>query len=196
MKRFVPILMMAALLSFVIAACDSGTTPDVALELDSGNVLGKQDKIAICHNGTETDDGGESWDLIQVGNSTSLARHLAHGDYVPAPGAGCDLACPCWVPADLEVITAANHGAGYISCSNFSTPYPDGAGIRTVNVAPGDNTSYWGFYAYTGATGYPRCAVHEYGSAETPLDEILPDEADACIAQIAARCAAVGDPMN
>jgi hypothetical protein len=95
-------------------------------------------------------------------------------------------ACPCWSEHELQSVTAENKSG--TSCSGQSS-YPYIAMIVTDTETAGFIAAHFPDYS-TVVCGSIT------GETEEFIDPITPDEADACIAQIAARCRDIGDPID
>ena len=95
--------------------------------------------------------------------------------------------CPCWDEAELLSVTADNNLTDN-SCSAESE-LPIAAIIQNDGTTPGVEG---GFAALNLNDGARVCGVRDF---EPDSLHITAEEADACIAQIAARCAAIGDPI-
>jgi len=90
-------------------------------------------------------------------------------------------ACPCWDEIELLSVTADNNFVGD-SCSTGSS-LPTDAIIQNDGTLPGVEG---GFVAGNFGDGFGGCATRDFEVFEP---EIPAEEADACIAQIAAQCA-------
>lgn len=97
-------------------------------------------------------------------------------------------ACPCWDEVELLSVTADNNLTDD-SCSAVSF-LPTAALIQNDEfISP---TVEGGFAAINLVDGAKICGRRDF---EPSSLDITAEEADACIAQIAARCAAIGDPI-
>lgn len=102
---------------------------------------------------------------------------------------GCELPagdCPCWAESELQSVTAENNFA-ILSCSTGSI-WPLFALIQNDESEP---EAYGGFAAVAEGT-QSFCTTRDSSNDVSTTVE----EADACIAQIAARCAGIGDPIT
>lgn len=166
---------------------------------------GKAEKVLICH--VSSDDG-----TIQLINVSQNSNHLGNeshffegiSDYEPSEiGAsgegtedtngdgiddGCEPAqdCPCWDLGDLQSVTAANKDE--YGCENGSTlPH-----LAVISNKREESLEVDGlFFAVDGVFngGNPICGA----DVTLPIGlSISDDEVSTCIAQIAARCAAIG----
>jgi len=163
-------------------------------------------------NGYFCPDAGKV-DLIVV---ATVSKHLGNpkhaydglSDYKPADvGAGGDSTednngngiddgceplqeCPCWAESELLSVTAENLSTDITlnSCSMGSV-LPDFAAIQNV---PGSTPGVEGGFAaqITGAGAF--CLTRDIDMSTVLITE---EEAYACIAQVVARCAAIGDPI-
>jgi hypothetical protein len=170
---------------------------------------GKKEKVLICH--VSADDG--TIELINVSKNSKHLGNKAHtfagiSDYEPSEiGAsgegtedsngdgiddGCEpqQACPCWAESELQSVTAENMDPT-ISCTAGSV-IPGFAVLANLpGTTPGVEGGFIAMDAVFGG-GSPRCLTLDFNPAGMVIEE---DEASACIAQIAARCAAIGDPI-
>ena len=182
-----------------LAGCDTTMTTEPSISEQVGESLSaaKGAKIDICHK-----RDGQGYISINI-SVNAEAAHRAHGDGqvgdpVPGmPGFTFDEdcvpveACPCWDAADLLSVTAANQ-LGFNSCSSFFIPLPFGAVIQNVpGSTPGVEGGFVAGQAGTFGPG-PVCGTRDLPPFSLA---ITAEEADACIQQIADRCAAIGDPL-
>ena len=94
--------------------------------------------------------------------------------------------CPCWDEVELLSVTAANSHVD--SCSGDSV-YPYFARIQNDEVDP----PVEGGFSALSFDGVGVCGTRDF---EPHGLDISVAEADACIAQIAVHCAAIGDPIT
>lgn len=153
---------------------------------------GKIDLIVIANATTHLDNPGHGWDGI---TDYAPAAIGASGDGTEdSDGNGVDdgceppLPCPCWSEVALLSVTAANHLAAS-SCS-ASSLLPLLAVIQNDENAP---EVEGGFSAFAGAADNSFCSTRDF---EPFFLAVTPESASACIAQIASRCADIGDPLN
>ncbi len=107
------------------------------------------------------------------------------GDPVPLPEP--QEPCPCWAEADLMSVTQANQFVG-ASCDALSPLFPNVALIQNI---PGSTPGVEG--GFQGVLSDESCATRDF-TANSMLTTA--EEAAACIAQIAARCDAIGSPIT
>lgn len=123
---------LASVLALTLVACDSGVVPDAAapeFAATDGFAFGKDHKTLLCHNGIETDDGGEGITLIAVATQ-AVDSHLAHGDTV------CEepLSCEGKTDSDLDGIDDGcdscpdDFGEGEDGCPEAESVCTDGDG--------------------------------------------------------------------
>jgi hypothetical protein len=198
----------------------------LALLLVTTGIAAKQEKTVICHVGNEAGPNGETYldnpaydagkiDLIVVAKA---ARHLAKEhhcwdgicDYLPADvnatgygtedsnGDGVDDGCepvdecPCWDAFELTSVTAENQDS--LSCS--SVPPSEYPTAMIANIEGSTPQVEGGFlaYVYEDLVSFAVCITRDYNFTQELY--ITAVEGFACIAQIAARCAAIGDPID
>ncbi|MGD2128166.1 MAG: hypothetical protein PVJ33_16405 [Lysobacterales bacterium] len=145
------------------------------------------EKAASSHLG----DPGHEWDGIEDYEPLALGAsgegtEDADGDGIDE---GCEppSACPCWDAIELQQVTADNQDTDN-SCSSGST-YPF---LAVIQDTVGDGDSVEGGFSAGNAGANVFCSTRD-------TFQVLPvtaDEANACIQQIADRCAAIGDPIN
>ncbi len=153
-------------------------------------------------NGWFCPDAGKI-DLLEVADASKHLGNSAHAfggvaDYEPlSKGAsgvgkddgdgngiddGCEVApsCPCWNATELELVTRDNLAPD--SCPTIGDP--DVAAVVSAGDFP------WGFVA-----SKPPASAEPYCQVLYPVETYVPittDQADACIAQIVARCEEIG----
>jgi len=169
----------------------------------------KAEKVLICH--VDSEDG-----TIQLINVSLNSNHLgneAHSfggvsDFEPsligASGRGTEdsngdgiddgcepelaTACPCWDESDLQSVTADNIDP-FFSCEIGGSVLPNFAVIvNGQGTTPDVEGGFLAVDAVLGG-GTPLCLTRDFDPFFMEIDD---DEAGACIAQIAARCAAIG----
>jgi hypothetical protein len=100
--------------------------------------------------------------------------------------------CPCWAEQELLAVTAENEtdDPDLNSCATGAgTLLPNFAGIQNVpGSTPGVEGGFVAQITIQGAT----CLVRDIDPTTVLITN---DEAYACMAQIAARCAAIGEPI-
>jgi len=129
-------------------------------------------------------DGLSDYEPSEVGASGEGTED-SNGDGIDD---GCEPAedCPCWDAAELLSVTADNYLTNG-SCSTTSA-LPIAALIQNDGTTPGVE----GGFAAINSEPDKFCQTRDF---ELEL-ETTAEEAAACIAQIAARCAAIGDPLS
>jgi hypothetical protein len=107
---------------------------------------------------------------------------------------GCEppSACPCWDAMELQQVTASNQDDNSCSGANIiiTYPYPFSAAIQDEFSGVDDGVE-GGFSALNDGAN-ALCSTRDVFQ----LLNITSDEANACIQQIADRCAAIGDPID
>jgi len=166
----------------------------------------RPDKILVCHVESETG----KVDLLMVperANHLGNPGHFYEGltDYLPeevgasgdgtedSDGNGIDegcepsVTCPCWEESDLLSVTAENFNE--FSCSFFADLYP---GVAVIANISGSTPGVEGGFGVDTIDRDPAiCFTRDFGIGFG----VSFDEANACISQIASRCADVGDPI-
>ncbi len=151
---------------------------------------GKIDLILVPENANHLGNDSHSFDGISdytpdEVDASGEGTEDSDGDGVDD---GCQPpeACPCWDEVDLLSVTAENVISDG-SCSNGSS-YPNLAVIQNDGSTP---EVEGGFAAFNDINTF--CSTRD----EPPfvIFDIAPEEANACIAQIAQRCADIGDPI-
>ena len=170
---------------------------------------GKVDLIVVANahkhlnNKSHSWDGLSDYDPIAEGASADSTEDL-NGDGIDD---GCEIpsaeACPCWDEQDLLAVTAENQNS-WRSCMIVDVGdfiFPNYAEIANDPMHPDTNPeSASRFYAYSNLPGWPN-DVNACGTVDVVNDnyfyedDITPAEAAACVEQIAARCAAIGDSI-
>ena len=89
-------------------------------------------------------------------------------------------ACPCWDEADLLSVNAGNNLTG-----NTCSSRPDADAL--IQNIPGSTPGVEGGFAVIGTV----CITTDF----SVFLSITPDEGQACVQQIAERCADIGDPI-
>jgi hypothetical protein len=189
--------------------CHVGSTegPSGETYLDNPNC------VPAFENGYFCPDAGKV-DLIVVTSTRTHLQSPSHSygglsDYEPDDvGAGGDSTedhngngiddgcepeqdCPCWAESELLAVTAENEtdDPDFNSCATGAgTQLPNFAGIQNV---PGSTPGVEGGFVAQITEGGAFCIVRD--NSDTVL--ITNGEAYACMAQIAARCAAIGEPI-
>lgn len=210
-------LLLTAALS--LAATGVAASPDKGLVCHVGNEAGPAGEVYLddpdCvpgeDNGYFCPDAGKV-DLLVVGNVGAHLDNDSHSwdelsDYDPAEvGAsgdgtedsdgngvddGCEppRPCPCWAERDLLSVTAENHQKAN-SCFAVSLLPIIAAIINDPALADPDVEGGFGAFA---SDAQSICVTRDF---EPLFLNISVEEAAACISQIAARCAAIGDPLS
>jgi len=123
----------------------------------------------------------DSW-YIEDGGQCSEIFHDGFEDEMVFPE------CPCWDKVELTSVTAANHDDTF-SCDTASS-FPLSAQIQNTDfVFP----VVEGGFSATDDGANTSCNARDFGPHDL---QITTDEASECIAQIAARCAAIGHPIT
>jgi hypothetical protein len=150
------------------------------------NVAGKIDLILVAAkanhlgNPSHTYGGISDYGPIAMGAS-GIGKEDTDGNGVDD---GCEIpnTCPCWAQAQLQAVTAANFEPS-LSCDGLFAPnYPAVAAIL-------DSSYTFIFLAEIHRSG-PYCA--DFRLIDIPIST---EEAEVCIAQIAQRCADIGQPI-
>ena len=216
--KFIQIVIGCTLLLFAVTGM---AKQDKTLICHVGNELGPNGEeydpncVPDKFNGYCSADAGKI-DLIVVAEKAA-AKHLNNdshswdgiSDYEPSDvdasgdgtedsdGDGVDDGCepvepcPCWDVGDLMVVTADNNYTDSCSGNPFLPPYPMGALIENDEI---DDPEVEGGFAASNGGGFPvACYTRDFLPG---FLEITADEANACIEQIATRCAAIGDPIT
>ncbi len=181
---------LAGAAALIVTACESRISPTspsassatvtsaVSATATSSASNAQDSRVDVCHG-----HGNGSYDLISV-NGNALSAHLGHGDAQPGdpvpdvPGMRFDEACnqvdavtcPCWDEAFLDRFIAPP-----VVCDSTDLP-------RQFILDSGDSIR-WGLDTDRGTM---RC----FAKGEISIAPVLlrPAEADACLAQLQARC--------
>jgi hypothetical protein len=177
-------------------ACEVGTDP-CNPDTDGDGVLDGADECPL--EGPPDASIGEVQDPNGCNRQSQCSDGIDNDDDGPIDfdaDASCDslvddsedtVDCPCWNANDLESVTADNHRDDF-SCGTQTTTE---ALIQAISgTTPGVEG---GFAADPGPYyGYPGCETRDLPPG---VLEITADEAQNCMAQINARCAAIGYPV-
>ena len=169
--------------------------PDCTPSEDNGYFCpdaGKIDLILVAQSATHLDNPAHTYDGIsdyEPGDVGASGEGTEDSD-----GNGIDDGCepqeicPCWDVADLQSVTAENH-YDPASCEYFSVQYPFFAVLQNDDFLP----EVEGGFAARSSPSPSNCETRDFPPYYM---EITPEEADVCIAQIAARCAEIGHPIT
>ena len=175
-----------------------------------------KEKDLVCHVDSETGN----INLIVVSKTANHLGNPAHSydgisDYKPnlveASGDstedsngdgiddGCEPSqeCPCWAEMELLSVTADNNHPAFSCSTAFS--FPEGAVIRAAVIQ--NNATAQPASSVEGGFGAVRASSPDdpgyCNTRDIPPNflDISDEEAAACIDQIVARCAAIGDPI-
>lgn len=147
------------------------------------------EKAAANHlsNSSHYWDGISDYDPLEMGASGDGTEDT-DGDGIDE---GCEIAgdCPCWDEVELQQVTAANQDS--FSCSDpEASDYPLEALIQDDAVLPDGIEG--GFLAIN-SNDQRLCTTRDEFRLEVG---ITAEEANACIEQIADRCAAIGSDIR
>jgi hypothetical protein len=155
--------------------------------------------VAKAHKHLENEshfwDGLSDYEPSEVGAS-GQGTDDSNGDGIDD---GCEpaaAACPCWDEAELQQIVNSAQNAEErtinVTTSCIASDYPGSATLEDVN--PPFIPPAVGFFAsVSGETS--SCGLKPNSSFIPPMTITAP-EAEACVAQIAARCAGLGYPIT
>jgi hypothetical protein len=203
-RLFTPLSIV--LLALTIAACDSAGTSDMAISETSADdelVLGKQEKVLVCHVGNElpeydpacTEDCGDAGkiDLIEVAVPTNHLENPSHtydgvSDYLPGDGVddGCEIpepTCPCFTTDDLV------EGGPIAQCGENFPGFPDLAGIIFTDGGIGCS----GILCATGDPSVRSCAIATQADFSVTLN-LTAEEDAGCRALILNHCPNPNEP--
>jgi len=163
-----------------IAGAGSG---NISVSCQPESIGAKTAALEVTTN--DADESNVSYNLTCTGiepppNDTLFSDGFEDGTLSPE--------CPCWDEIELTSVTAENHDDD-LSCDTASS-FPLSAQIQNTDFL---FPEVEGGFSATDDGANTNCNTRDFGPHNL---QITTDEASKCIAQIAARCAAIGHPIT
>ena len=194
--RLNQVLYACTLVLFTAAGYAAPKEKDLVCHVDSetGNI----NLIVVSRKANHLGNPAHSYDGIsdfrpELVEATGDSTEDSNGDGIDD---GCEPSqeCPCWAKNELLAVTVENNYAEFSCSSAFR--FPSGSFIWIAAIANnGQNPSVEGGFSAIRAPnpdsdGY--CYTRDFSSNSQVITD---EEAAACVDQIVARCAAIGDPV-
>lgn len=168
----------------------------LCVDMDSDGITNYVDNCPGIYNpGQEDADGDGVGDVCD--NCPDNANPGQEDADANGVGDACDVplaACPCWDATELLAVTAENQSANF-SCSSVPLEEYPTAAISNIEGSTPDVEGGFAAWLSEDLVSWGECITRDYNFTEEE-NYISADEGFACIAQIAARCDAIGDPID
>jgi hypothetical protein len=196
--RLNQVLYACTLVLFTAAGYAAPKEKDLVCHVDSetGNI----NLIVVSKKANHLGNPAHSYDGIsdfqpELVEATGDSTEDSNGDGIDD---GCEPSqgCPCWAKMELFSVTADNNHSAF-SCST-AFPFPEGAVIRAAviqNYTTAQPASVEGGFGAVRASSPDGLGYCNTRDIPPNFLDVTDEEAVACIDQIVARCAAIGDPI-